>query len=281
MGNEYDEIGIWSEVKLAIIKDYLPAYTVILDANRRRSARSLQWIYVDAYAGPGYHLSRATGTTVEGSPLIALGTKPPFFEYHFIDSDEWRVKQLRQLAGERTDVFTHAKDCNEVLLKEIFPRVRFQDFRRAVCLLDPYNIDLSWDVIEAAGKMETIELFVNLMIMDINRNALTRDPSKAREAKVKQLTRLWGSDEWLDVGYDRQEDLFGDIHTTKVSNSRFAEAFQKRLKEVAGFKYVPTPMPMKNSTNSVIYFLYFAGHKSSASNIITDIFDKYRAKQGL
>jgi hypothetical protein len=31
---EYDEIGIWSEVKLAIIKEYASAYTTILDAQR-------------------------------------------------------------------------------------------------------------------------------------------------------------------------------------------------------------------------------------------------------
>ncbi len=32
---EYDEIGIWSEVKLAIIKEYASAYAKILDAKRR------------------------------------------------------------------------------------------------------------------------------------------------------------------------------------------------------------------------------------------------------
>jgi len=67
---EYDEIGIWSEVKLAIIKDYAAAYAKILDKNRRESVPSLKWIYIDAYAGPGYHLSKKTGETVQGSPLI-------------------------------------------------------------------------------------------------------------------------------------------------------------------------------------------------------------------
>jgi hypothetical protein len=31
MAIEYDEIGIWSEVKLAIIKEYASAYTTIED----------------------------------------------------------------------------------------------------------------------------------------------------------------------------------------------------------------------------------------------------------
>jgi hypothetical protein len=43
---EYDEIGIWSEVKLA---------------KRRESIHSLRWLYIDAYAGPGLHLQGNQG----------------------------------------------------------------------------------------------------------------------------------------------------------------------------------------------------------------------------
>jgi three-Cys-motif partner protein len=75
---EYDEIGIWSEVKLDIIKKYASAYATIMDAQRRERIPSLRWIYIDAYAGPGYHLSKTSGELVEGSPLIALNTKPGF-----------------------------------------------------------------------------------------------------------------------------------------------------------------------------------------------------------
>ena len=105
MGIGYDEIGIWSEVKLAIIKEYASAYATIMAAQRRTRIRSLRWIYIDAYAGPGYHLSKTSGELVEGSPLIALNTVPPFHEYHFIDTESRRADQLRALAGDRADVF--------------------------------------------------------------------------------------------------------------------------------------------------------------------------------
>jgi three-Cys-motif partner protein len=278
---EYDEIGIWSEVKLAIIKEYCAPYATILDSIRRKSAPSLKWTYIDAYAGPGYHLSKTTGETVEGSPLIALSVKPAFSEYHFIDTNPNRVRQLRDLAGPRGDVFTYDQDCNDVLLKKVFPRVRYEDFKRGVCLLDPYNINLTWEVIEAAGKMGSIELFLNFMIMDVNRNAMRRDPDKSVASKVAQMTRLWGDESWKDEGYDKIDTLFQTDVPQKVTNERFAEAFRQRLIKKAGFKFVPKPMPMKTKKNSVIYYLYFAGHKTSASNIVTDIFDKYRKQQGL
>lgn len=281
MPEEYDEIGIWSEVKLAIIKEYCGPYTTILSAQQRNKTPSLRWSYIDAYAGPGHHISKTTGETVERSPLIALNVTPPFSEYHFIDTNPNRVKQLRSLAGERSDVFTYGEDCNEVLLKKVFPRVRFEDYRRAVCLLDPYNINLAWEVIETAGRMGSIELFLNFMIMDINRNALRRDPDKSVASKVAQMTRLWGDESWKDEGYEKIDTLFEIDVPQKVTNEKFAEAFRQRLIKKAGFKYVPPPMPMKTKTNSVIYYLYFAGHKRSASKIVNYIFDEYRKEQGL
>jgi three-Cys-motif partner protein len=281
VGVEYDKVGIWSEVKLAIIKEYASAYSTIMEAQRRERIRSLRWIYIDAYAGPGYHLSKTSGELVEGSPLIALNTDPPFHEYHFVDSDSERSKLLRKHAGDRRDVFTYSEDCNQILLKDVFPRAKYENYRRALCLLDPYNIDLTWEVIEAAGKARSIEIFMNFMIMDINRNAMRKNPDKSVVTKVAQMTRLWGDETWKDAGYDQVQTLFEYSVPRKVSNERFAEAFRERLVKKAGFKYVPTPMPMKTKSNSVIYYLYFASQKEAGMDIVTDIFNKYRKRQGL
>lgn len=279
MAGEFDEIGIWSEVKLAIIKEYASAYATILDATRRDKISSLRWLYIDAYAGPGVHLSRRTGQMVEGSPLIALNTQPSFHEYHFIDSDPKRAAQLRTLAGERKDIFIYSADCNEILLQKVFPRAKYEDYRRALCLLDPYNINLRWEVVETAGRMGSVDIFLNLMVMDINRNAMRRNPEKSIQSKMDQLTLLWGDETWKDVGYDTTGNLFGEPE--KVSNEVFAKAFRQRLISKAGFKHVGQPMPMRTKTNAVIYYLFFASQKPVAANIVKDIFDKYRKRQGL
>jgi len=273
---EYDEIGVWSEVKLAIVRDYASEYTKILDARRRNSIARLRWLYVDAFAGPGIHLSKASGEMVDGSPMIALSTQPPFSEFHFIDSDPARCRQLREIAGDRNDVKIYCADSNDILLNDVFPRAKFSDYRRALCLLDPYNINLKWEVIEAAGKSGTIELFLTFMIMDINRNAIRRNPTKSIQSKVDQLTRLWGDETWLDVAYSSEGKLFEDPE--KVSNETFESAWRERLKNKAGFKYVSAPLPMKTKNNAVIYYLYFASHKPVAANIVEQIFEKYRQR---
>jgi len=82
---QFDEIGYWSEIKLEIIKDYATAYSTILSAQENPR---LSHVYIDAFAGPGVHVSRETGEYVDGSPLNALLVKPPFRDFFFIDIDE-------------------------------------------------------------------------------------------------------------------------------------------------------------------------------------------------
>ena len=266
---------------LAIIKKYAAAYTTVMEAQRRDKISRLTWIYIDGYAGSGHHMSKARRELVEGSPLIALSTNPPFDEYHFIDAHAGKTAKLRKQAGARSDVFIYSGDCNEILLTKVFPRADYGQYKRALCLLDPYNINLTWEVIAAAGKAKSIEIFVNFMMMDINRNALRKNPNKAVKSKTDQVTRLWGDDSWLDAGYDQVPTLFDQDVPIKVSNERFAEAFRQRLINKAGFKYVPKPMPMKTKTNAVIYYLYFASQYEAGMDIVTDIFNQYRMKQGL
>ncbi len=194
-----DVIGFWSEIKLEIIGKYLPAYTTILSKQNARFTR----LYVDAFAGSGRHIAKSSGETIEGSPSLALSTMPPFHEFHFIDIEDRKIQSLQRLAATRRDVVIHHGDCNQILLDQVFTRCRYEDFARAVCLLDPYGLQLDWKVIETAGKLRTTEIFLNFPIMDINRNALARDAMKDRP-KHDDLTRFWGDDSWRSAAYQAQ-----------------------------------------------------------------------------
>jgi len=222
---------------------------------------------------------------VPGSPLVALSTEPPFREYHFIDADLARVEQLRAYSAKRTDVYVHAGDCNEVLIHNVFPLIRYEDRRRALCLLDPYNIDLSWSVIAAAGQMKSVEIFVNFMVMDMNMNVLLRDPSKADTVQIARMDRFWGDRSWREIAYEvsRPQGLFGEPEQVKVedANEKISEAYRKRLIDVAGFSYAPRPLRFINSLGATIYYLFFSSANSTGSRIVEDIFRKHRKRQKL
>jgi len=88
------------------------------------------------------------------------------------------------------------------------------------------------------------------------------------------MNNFWGDESWKDVAYEKTRTLFGEIDE-KVSNRKFAEAFGKRLKNVAGFRRVPEPLPMKNTKGSTVYYLFFASQKGTAEDIVKYIFDKF------
>ena len=267
---KFDEIGYWSEIKLEIVRDYANTYSKILHA---QTSPKLHHIYIDAFAGAGVHVSKETGELVPGSHLNALHVQPPFREYHLIDLDRKKVTSLRKLIGNRPDVQIHEGDCNEILLQEVFPKVQFKDYRRGLCLLDPYGLHLNWEVIQTAGQMQSIDMFLNFPVVDINRNVLWRDPQGVDAADIERMTAFCGDDSWRTTAYTTQSNLFG--FEEKVENDKVAEWFRKRLKKVAGFKHVPSPLPMRNSKGAIVYYLFFASQKLVAEDIVEHIFKKY------
>lgn len=264
-----DEVGIWTEVKLQILREYSAEYTRIL----RRHPEIRHYAYIDGFAGAGTHISKTTGEEIEGSPTIALGQE--FSHYHFVDLDGTRAARLRQLAKGRKNVTVHQGDCNDVLLNKVFPTCRYEDYRRALCLLDPYGLNPNWEVVHRAGQMKSIEIFLNFMIMDANMNVLWENPERVAASQIARMNAFWGDDSWRQAAYHTTQGLFESMQE-KRSNDDVVKAYQRRLKEVAGFRFVPDPLPMKNSQGAVVYYLFFASHNKTGDKIARWVFDNHR-----
>jgi len=266
---ELDEIGSWSVIKLDIIRKYAKAYSTILTANH------LHHVYIDAFAGAGTHVVKGRCEEVLGSPQIAVNTEPPFREYHFIDLNGQKAANLRRMFQGRQNVTVYEGDCNYLMLDRVLPRVRYEDYRRGLCLLDPYGLHLNWEVICRAGQMKTLDVFLNFPIMDMNRNVFWENPDGVDDADVERMNAFWGDNSWRRAAYKSTPTLFGD-RDEKTDNRTVVIAFRDRLRRVAGFSNVPEPIPMRNSRGAVVYYLFFASAKPVAQDIVTDIFTTYR-----
>lgn len=267
----FDEIGIWTEIKLEIIKKYATAYSRIISS---KSNPSFTHIYIDAFAGSGINLSKQTGDFVPGSPLNALEVQPPFREIYLIDLDGEKIQQLRELTRHDSRVKVYSGDCNVLLLREIFNKVKYEDYKRGLCLLDPYGLHLNWEVIKQAGSLKTIDMFLNFPVMDMNRNALWRNPELV-PLGIDRMTSFWGDESWRNIAYKTVPTLFGDWEE-KTKNEDIVNGFCQRLKCVAGFKYVADPLPMRNSKGAIVYYLFFASQQKIAEHIIEDIYKKFK-----
>lgn len=151
--------------------------------------------------------------------------------------------------------------------------------RRALILLDPYGMDVSWDVVERLGKTGHAEIILNFPTMDINRNALRRDPEQILGAAEQEMTRWWGDDTWR-TGFYRQSPqltLFDEPRKEEkmVNNDEVVTAYADRLRTVAGFLHVSRPYPMKNRKKATMYYLIHAGPKEVGKKIFDDIQMKY------
>jgi len=274
-----DKIGVWSEIKLDIIKEYASAFTTIM----KSKAWCKGYVYIDAFAGPGIHISRRTGEFILGSPLNALEIVNPFTEYHYIDIDKEKAETLNRMTGDRTNVNIYQEDCNEILTEKILPSLPYENFKRALCILDPYGLHLNWKTIMTAAQQRTTEIFLNFPLMDMNRNVLHKELFSAEPDQIERMNRFCGTHEWQEILYkeDNQMNLFGDTYRVKVvdSNAKLGNWFKKeRLQKAAGFKFVPEPLLMKNSKGGPLFFLFFASHDETGKKIVTDIFNKYRKK---
>ena len=267
-----DEIGVWSEIKIAILREYACVFTRIL--------KSKTWCkgccYIDAFAGAGMHISKTTGEMLPGSPLNALLVEPQFDRIVLIDLDAEKVESLKALCGNNKRVEIEPGDCNEILLNKIMPSLPYSSFWRGLCVLDPYGIHgktLRWQTIKQLADLKTIEIFLNFPIMDINRNTLRKRLANVDNADVAAFTEFCGTEDWKEEMYEK--DLFGDP-VKSINNKKLAEWFRKRIEVAGGFKFVPEPILMQNSKGGKLYFLYFASHQAVPHKVISDIFNKYR-----
>lgn len=270
---EFDEIHNWTEVKLDIIGEYAIPYMDIMRSHKFTAH------YIDGFSGAGLHLSKQRHDIVLGSPLRALDIPNPFDSYYFVDLDSNKADFLENICKERfpgRNIEVLTGDCNNVLM-EILPRFSYETYDRLLCLLDPYGLDLNWEVIEKMGTMGIVDLILHFPMMDINRNAIWKNPEKVPQSGIERMNAFWGDETWRDIAYkpSRQRYLFGDPLQEKQENKIIAKAFKNRLKEKGKFKFVPDPIPLKNKKNSVIYYLFFASQNETADTIASYLFGKY------
>ncbi len=268
-----DRIGKWSEDKLDLLGKYLNAYTRIM--------KGQEWCkngyyYIDAFAGTGRPMAKDEERFIDGSPRVALKIEYPFKSYIFIEKKDWRVEKLRKLRVEfpNMDIQIRHGDCNTVIIDEIVPKIRYENFNRGIVFLDPFGMNIEWHIIESIADTRALEMFLNFPVLAINRNVLRNDPYKLSKRQIERMNRFWGSPDWKDDIYQEVPDLFGTrVEKIPQTAKGLGLKFQQRLEEV--FPEVTFPVVMRNSKGTPLYCLIFAGHNPIGKKIAESIFRRF------
>ncbi len=215
------------------------------------------------------------------SPAVeATRLKPGFFHHYLIDVDNDKAEELDRLLGPNDTVSVIPGDCNRVMLDKLIPLLdRYQPYR-AMVLIDPYKMTVDWEVVRRLGQTGRVDMFLNFPVMHMNRSVLLRKGGTVSRQQMEVMDRWWGDRSWFAevFGAGKQPDMFGKFGFNKSDSNAVVRAYRKRLENVGGYKFVPQPVPMLNSNNAIIYWLFFASNNRVASNIATDIFNSYRRK---
>jgi three-Cys-motif partner protein len=268
--------GRWTNEKLERVRKYLLEYTKIFEGNER--ARYFTTIYVDAFAGTGSRIASKSSRTqdpmlefeddsdreefLKGSARIALEIEPPFKKYLFVERSAKRAKELEQLKADYPDKASSIEikpgDANTLLKTwcKNFDRVK----NRAVVFLDPYGMQVDWDLLVAIANTQAIDLWVLFPLGAAVSRLLTRREQPPDEW-AKALTRTFGTEEWRDTFYKRQiqQTLFGEQEFVEkdADFEQIGHFFIQRLKTIFT-SVAPHYLPLRNSKGTPLYLLCFA-----------------------
>jgi three-Cys-motif partner protein len=172
------------------------------------------------------------------------------------------------------DIALYHGDCNKVLHEQILPQLTRATQKRAIVFVDPFGMHIEWQTMVALAQPRTIEVFVNVPIMAVQRSVLKRQPEKITPQDRDRMRRFWGSDDWEAAFYQEETTLFGSEQIkVRAAASELARRYGDRLATL--LPYHTQPIVMTNSANSPLYALVFASHNRTGVKIAQDIFAKY------
>jgi three-Cys-motif partner protein len=265
-------VGPWAAQKLNALEAYLRYYNTAL------KNQPFTRVYIDAFAGSPVSKVRGSDVPPEpspffdeiqdleeqeqfilGSPVRALKIENGFHRHYFFDLDKSRVQALRNLFDATKGVTVNVGDCNP-LVRELASSLHARNIR-GVAFLDPYGAHLEWETVKALAATRTMEVIINFPVaMAINR--LITKSGKVPENWSDQLARCFGTEEWREIAYQVDKDLFGQDIVTKQGDvaNRLLDFYVRRLRAI--FPHVATPRLIRNTRKTPLYFLIWAGpHK--------------------
>ena len=277
--------GDWAKAKIEILVEYAQAYLQIMSTRR-------YWklLYFDGFAGSGLiNNDNATGEITVGAArrIIDINYPRSFDEYYFVEKSPKTFAALKTNTREAyPDKIIHCvqDDCN-IKLQAMARYLRRSDNRnkfRVLAYIDPYGMQLEWKSIECLKGLD-VDAWI-LVPTGLGMNRLLVNNGQIDPTWMERLKTFLGLDEntIFNHFYKRVTltDLFGDeqIRTYKEAEAteKASILYRDRLKEV--FQCVSNPYKLYNSSNSVMYHLYFVSNNDTGKKIANQIVKKYQTQ---
>ncbi|PDT55066.1 MULTISPECIES: three-Cys-motif partner protein TcmP [Sinorhizobium] len=259
--------NVSTDLKLSLVEAYLKAFNTAL-----RPQFSELW-YIDAFAGTGERVIKQNATPADllpgvqekierrrGSAQIALDVVPSFDRVIFMEKKKSYCLALERLKAQYPDrrIDIVRGDANLAIEAEI-EAMKWVG-KRAVMFLDPYGMAVNWSTLERIRKTEAIDVWYLVSLAGLFRQA-TKDPARMDDKKRAAITRMLGTDGWIEAWYNRPRkvDLLGEYDEAyqRIADVEAIEKFvHERLKVL--FPKVLPPKRLKNASGVPMFSLFLA-----------------------
>lgn len=270
--------GYWSEQKLSMLADYLPAFT------RASSQKAPHTLYLDLFAGGDRNLSRTTGEEISGSPRVALNTVPRFSKVVLFELQNQAARLEADLTADypERDFTVVPGDCNEQV-GPVLTSLRREGWDRSptFALIDQQAAEIQWSTLEQLStfkhrnsrfKAELWLLFAPSMLP----RALGIDDHAAVERFTQRITDMYGTDAW-HLAY---EDRCRGMLTASELRNELLNLMRWRLERVLGYS-VTHSFEMKNTRGGPLYNMVFATDNGTGEKIMKYIYGKAAERRPL
>lgn len=268
--------GYWTQAKLAILRDYLPAF---LHASKGKVS---EFVYLDAFAGEGHGVDRLTGNAFPGSARIALDTvvaggftKLRYFEQ--ASKARELEERLRSLYPNR-DIKVYGGDCNRKM-SEALADLQSVRWAPTFAFLDPDGMELAWETLRLlathkAGYRKSnsdrpeykVELWLLFPTQGLIRT-LALDRGKLLPEHEEGATRLFGTEQWRSI-YERRQR--GELAAADAKDE-YVNLMRWRLTSDLGYAKTH-PFELKNTVGGTLYHMIFATANAAGDRIMADLY---------
>lgn len=218
--------GMHTVEKLKVLERYLAAYVTVLKRT------SFETVFFDAFAGTGeipieeggglFQDVEEAEPFIEGSAKRALGVRPPFRRYIFVEQSKKKAALLEQLKRDfpylSERIHIERSDAN-IAVDEFCKKTDWKR-TRSVMFLDPFGNQVGWGTIEAIARTRAIDLWY-LFPAHLGINRQISASGQFDKYKAASLDKVLGTSEWREqfVAQINRENLWGEIEQTSFKQS--------------------------------------------------------------
>jgi three-Cys-motif partner protein len=188
-----------------------------------------------------------------------------------------QLEGLQQEFGGTRSIEICKADCTTHLRMMVSPSGGINWTRnRAVVFLDPFGMQVPWDLIACLAQTKAIEVFLNFPVGMAIQRLLFRQGGRYSDAQRQKLDEYFGSDKWADTLYERT--LFDDQQSKiEGSGNALLKWYRGRLADI--FDHVSEAELFTNTKGGHLYYLMLATPDPTGAKIANHIFTSKARKK--